>query len=82
MKINKGANMRYKLMMCGFSAVCEDMQEVRERLALIPTKRAELESSACYVFDTHSGARYEIYPSERGWIIQGLEDGGISQQKI
>ena len=43
--------MRYKLMMCGFSAMCENMQEVRDRLKVIPVQRAELESSSCYVFD-------------------------------
>ena len=63
--------MRYKLMMCGFSAVCEDMQEVRDRLKVIPTRRAELESSPCYVFDIKSGIQYPITPTPQGWIIEG-----------
>ncbi|WP_300717254.1 hypothetical protein [uncultured Helicobacter sp.] len=62
--------MRYKLMMCGFSALCEDMQEVCERLKVIPVQRAELESSPCYVFDLETGATYHILPSPKGWIIQ------------
>ena len=63
--------MQYKLMMCGFSAMCEDIQEVRERLRVIPVERAELESSACYMIDLDSGERYEISPTPQGWVIQG-----------
>lgn len=55
--------MQYKLMMCGFSAMCEDMQEVQDRLKVIPVERAELESSACYVFDLYSAQKYEIIPT-------------------
>lgn len=62
--------MRYKLMMCGFSAMCEDMQEVRDRLKVIPVERSELESSACYVFDMHTAEQYDIIPSKQGWIIK------------
>ncbi|TLD95113.1 hypothetical protein LS71_008760 [Helicobacter jaachi] len=63
--------MRYKLMMCGFSAVCEDMQEVQERLRVIPVERAELESSLCYVFDMHTAEQYNILPTPKGWVIEG-----------
>ncbi len=57
-------------MMCGFSAMCEDMQEVRDRLKVIPIERAKLESYGCYVFDLHTAETYPIVPSQRGWIIQ------------
>ena len=33
--------MQYKLMMCGFSAMCEDMQEVQDRLKVIPVRSEE-----------------------------------------
>lgn len=61
--------MRYKLMMCGFSAMCEDIQEVRDRLKVIPVQRAQLESSPCYVFDMQSGKHYEIIPQGQQWVI-------------
>ena len=66
--------MQYKLMMCGFSAMCEDMQEVQDRLKVIPVERAELESSACYVFDLYSAQKYQIIPTPKGWVIQGYEE--------
>lgn len=62
--------MRYKLMMCGFSAMCEDMQEVRDRLKVIPVERAQLESSPCYVIDLVSGEQYNIFPTPKGWVIE------------
>ena len=62
--------MRYKLMMCGFSAMCENMQEVRDRLKVVPVQRAELESSSCYVFDLHTAQTYYIIPQAQGWVIQ------------
>lgn len=65
-------------MMCGFSAMCEDMQEVRDRLKVIPVERSKLESSECYVFDLHTAEQYSILPSEKGWIIK---DGEESSQK-
>lgn len=61
--------MQYKLMMCGFSALCEDIQEVKERLQVIPVKRAELESSPCFMVDLSSGERWEIIPTPNGWEI-------------
>lgn len=70
--------MRYKLMMCGFSAMCEDIQEVRDRLKVIPVQRAKLESSACYVFDLQTAQTYPILPQENGWVIQD-ENGNIIQ---
>lgn len=65
-------------MMCGFSAMCEDMQEVKDRLKVIPVERSKLESSECYVFDLHTAERYTIFPSEKGWIIKDMES---SQKK-
>ena len=57
-------------MMCGFSAMCEDMQEVRDRLKVIPPQRAQLESSPCYVFDMQTAQTYNIIPHENGWSIE------------
>ncbi len=65
-------------MMCGFSAMCEDMQEVKDRLKVIPVERSKLESSECYVFDLHTAEQYAILPSEKGWIIKDMES---SQKK-
>lgn len=59
-------------MMCGFSALCEDMEEVLYRLKLIPTQRAELESSACYLIDLDSGEKWDIRVGAHGWEIVGL----------
>lgn len=60
-------------MMCGFSAMCEDMQEVKDRLKVIPVERSKLESSECYVFDLHTAERYAILPSQKGWVIKDVE---------
>ncbi len=60
-------------MMCGFSAMCEDMQEIKDRLKVIPVERSKLESSECYVFDLHTAEQYAIFPSEKGWIIKDVE---------
>lgn len=65
--------MRYKLMMCGFSAVCEDMDEVLDRLKVIPVERAKLESYECYVFDKQTGAKYAIIPTDRGWVVEDMD---------
>lgn len=56
-------------MMCGFSALCEDIQEVKERLRVIPVQRAELESSPCFMIDLFSGKRWKIIPTPNGWEI-------------
>lgn len=34
----------YKLVMFGFSALCEDLEEVKRRLSLYPAERYELEN--------------------------------------
>jgi len=64
--------MRYKLMMCGFSALCEDMDEVRYRLSLIPIERAKHETQPCYVIDLDSGKQWDIVVNNGVWEIVGL----------
>lgn len=61
--------MKYKLMMCGFSALCEDIEEVKERLKVIPVQRAELESSPCSIIDLKTGEQWTIIPTPKGWEI-------------
>ncbi len=72
--------MRYKLMMCGFSAMCEDMQEVRDRLKAIPTQRATLESSPCYVFDLDTAKTYNIFPKDDVWVIECDENEQMQEK--
>ena len=67
-------------MMCGFSAMCKDMQEVKDRLKVIPVERSKLESSECYVFDLHTAEQYAILPSEKGWIIKDMESSKRSEK--
>lgn len=42
----------YKLVMFGFSALCEDLEEVKRRLSLYPKERAEFENGEeCFLID-------------------------------
>lgn len=52
--------MKYKLTMFGFSAICEDLEEVNLRLRGIPKERANLESGDCHLIDLENGKQYPI----------------------
>ena len=52
---------RYRLLMFGFSAMCEDLDEVRLRLRGYPAHRAASEAGdQCYLVDLQQGAQYAI----------------------
>lgn len=64
----------YKLVMFGFPALCEDIDEVYARMRQIPVERAKAETlEQCYLIDLQSGDRYEISCNERGFFINGFE---------
>lgn len=56
--------MKYKLMFCGFSALCENLDEIKWRLAQVPIERAQLESYPSYVIELDSGKRWDIVVSK------------------
>ncbi|MDO7253025.1 hypothetical protein [Helicobacter cappadocius] len=61
----------YKLMMFGFSALCEDMEEVQQRLRQIPIERALAETiEQCYLIDLKSGEKFDITYNEKGFYIK------------
>lgn len=66
----------YKLVMFGFPALCEDLDEVGARMRQIPVERAKLETlEQCYLIDLKSGDRHEITCDERGFFIESLGIG-------
>lgn len=61
--------MKYKLMLFGFSALCEDVDEVNERLRQTPARRGEYETfDQCYLIDLKSGKNYPIC-RENGMLV-------------
>ena len=51
----------YKLIMFGYSALCEDLEEVYRRLSLYPTERAKLENGdECFLIDLQKGEQIPI----------------------
>ncbi|TLD85615.1 hypothetical protein [Helicobacter sp. MIT 05-5294] len=64
----------YKLVMFGFSALCEDLEEVKRRLSLYPTERYQLENGdECFLIDLSTRDSYPIVLQEGRFVIQGLE---------
>ncbi|PAF42440.1 hypothetical protein [Helicobacter sp. 11S02596-1] len=62
---------QYKLMMFGFSALCEDISEVEQRLRQIPIQRAEAETlEQCYLIDLKSGEKFDVVYNEKGFYIR------------
>ncbi|PAF47939.1 hypothetical protein BKH41_06655 [Helicobacter sp. 12S02232-10] len=62
---------QYKLMMFGFSALCEDISEVEQRLRQIPIQRAEAETiEQCYLIDLKSGEKFDVVYNEKGFYIK------------
>ncbi|PAF52533.1 hypothetical protein [Helicobacter sp. 13S00477-4] len=62
---------QYKLMMFGFSALCEDIDEVNQRLRQIPIERALAETiEQCYLIDLDSGEKYDVVYNEKGFYIK------------
>lgn len=64
----------YKLVMFGFPALCEDIDEVYARMRQIPVDRAKAETlEQCYLIDLQSADRYEISCNDREFFIKGFE---------
>lgn len=64
----------YKLVMFGFSALCEDLEEVKRRLSLYPAERYQLENGdECFLIDLSTRDSYPIVLQEGRFVIQGLE---------
>lgn len=62
---------QYKLMMFGFSALCEDLEEVNLRLRQIPIERALAETmEQCYLIDLKTGDRFDIEYNQKGFYIK------------
>ena len=63
--------MQYKLVMFGFPALCEDIDEVLSRLKQIPPERAKAETlEQCYLIELESGKQYPILCDEKGYFIK------------
>ena len=51
----------YKLVMFGFSALCEDLEEVQRRLSLYPKERYELENGEeCLLINLKTKEQFPI----------------------
>lgn len=60
----------YKLVMFGFPALCEDIEEVRLRMKQIPLERAEAETlEQCYLIELKTAKHYKILCDEKGYFI-------------
>lgn len=64
----------YKLVMFGFSALCEDLDEVKRRLSLYPVERYQLENGdECFLVDLSTRDSYPIVLKGERFIIEGLK---------
>lgn len=64
----------YKLVMFGFSALCEDLEEVKRRLSLYPAERYELENGdECFLIDLKTRNSYSIVLENERFVIKDLE---------
>lgn len=64
----------YKLVMFGFSALCEDLEEVKRRLSLYPPERYELENGEeCFLIDLATRDSYPIVLEEGKFAIKEME---------
>lgn len=60
----------YKLVMFGFSALCEDLEEVQRRLSLYPKERYELENSEeCFLIDLKTKEQFPITLQNNRFVI-------------
>ncbi len=61
----------YKLIMFGFSALCEDLEEVKRRLSLYPKERYELENSdECFLIDLNTKEQFSIILENGIFVIK------------
>ncbi|MDA3967751.1 hypothetical protein [Helicobacter sp. WB40] len=62
---------QYKLTMFGFSALCEDIEEVERRLSLYPAERYDLENGdECFLIDLQTREKYEIILNKDRFTIK------------
>lgn len=62
---------QYKLTMFGFSALCEDIEEVERRLSLYPAERYDLENGdECFLIDLQTREKYEIILNKGRFTIK------------
>ena len=60
----------YKLVMFGFSALCEDLEEVQRRLSLYPEERYELENGEeCFLINLKTKEQFPIILENNRFII-------------
>lgn len=60
----------YKLVMFGFPALCEDIEEVKLRMKQIPLERAKAETlEQCYLIELKTAKHYKILCDEKGYFI-------------
>ena len=65
----------YKLVMFGFPALCEDIEEVNLRMKQIPLERAKAETlEQCYLIELKTAKHYKILCDEKGYFIDKSED--------
>lgn len=65
----------YKLVMFGFPALCEDIEEVNLRMKQIPLERAKVETlEQCYLIELKTAKCYKILCDEKGYFIDKSED--------
>ncbi|PZT48956.1 hypothetical protein B6S12_01290 [Helicobacter valdiviensis] len=65
----------YKLVMFGFSALCEDLEEVERRLLLYPKERYSLENGdECFLIDLNTKKLYPITLENNKFTIQFSKD--------
>lgn len=63
----------YKLVMFGFSALCEDLEEVKQRLRIYPTQRYILENGdECFLVNLKTHEIYPIVLENNRFIIKGI----------
>ncbi|MCI5968533.1 hypothetical protein [Helicobacter sp.] len=63
----------YKLVMFGFSALCEDLEEVKRRLSIYPAERYNLENGdECFLVNLSTRQIYPILLKNNRFVIDGL----------
>ncbi|VEJ08154.1 Uncharacterised protein [Helicobacter pullorum] len=61
----------YKLVMFGFSALCEDLEEVQRRLSLYPKERYELENGdECFLANLKTKEIFPITLENEKFVIK------------
>lgn len=63
---------KFKLMLFGFTDMCQSFQEVKDHLKNIPAQRANYEGiDQCYMIDLSDGVKYQIILENGHFIVKG-----------